>query len=164
VKDAVQFYRTFKQSGSTDRVGLLSDNPDALAKALGRAGDGAVVATFYKPLAVDDAPVRKFVAAMDAAGVKATTTGYAEEGYASVYLLAQAAKGLATIDRASLLGALRATTKFDIGLLAPIDFTKPQQVIPGLRIFNTRVLAGQLKGGKVVNETQFFDSAAPAPA
>ncbi|MEY2436452.1 MAG: hypothetical protein QOF97_1288 [Acidimicrobiaceae bacterium] len=158
--DTVRFARTFKESGSTDRLGLLSANPEKLATAVGGTGEGAVLASFYKPIAVDDAPVQKFVAAMTTAGLEATSE--AELGYSSVYLLAQAAKGLATIDRAGLLVALNATTSFDIGLFAPIDFTKPEQVIPGLRIFNTRLLAGQIKGGKVVSETQFFDAAAPA--
>jgi ABC-type branched-subunit amino acid transport system substrate-binding protein len=157
--DEPQFVRTFKQSGSSARLGLLTGDPEGLAKAVGAAGDGAVVASFYKPISVGDAPVRKFVAAMKAAGLQAT--GQAEEGYASVYLLAQAAKGLPTIDRASLLTALNATTSFDNGLLAPIDFTKPEQVIPGLRVFNTRLLAGQIESGKVVSEAQFFDAAAP---
>jgi ABC-type branched-subunit amino acid transport system substrate-binding protein len=158
--DTVRFARTFKESGSTDRLGLLTGDPEKMAKTVGDTGEGAVLASFYKPIAVDDASVRKFVAAMTAAGLEATSE--AEEGYASVYLLAQAAKGLATIDRAGLVAALNATTSFDIGLLAPIDFTKPEQVIPGLRIFNTRLLAGQIKGGKVVSEPQFFDAAAPA--
>ena len=157
--DEPQFVRTFKQSGSSARLGLLTGDPEGLAKAVGAAGDGAVVASFYKPISVGDAPVKTFVAAMKAAGLQAT--GQAEEGYASVYLLAQAAKGLPTIDRASLLAALNATANFDIGLLAPINFTKPEQVIPGLRIFNTRMLAGRIEGGKVVSETQFFDAAAP---
>jgi ABC-type branched-subunit amino acid transport system substrate-binding protein len=158
--DTVRFARTFKESGSTDRLGLLTGDPEKMAKTIGDTGEGAVLASFYKPIAVDDAPVRKFVASMKAAGLEATSE--AEEGYASVYLLAQAAKGLATIDRAGLVAALNATTSFDIGLLAPIDFTKPEQVIPGLRLFNTRLLAGQVKGGKVVSEPQFFDATAPA--
>jgi ABC-type branched-subunit amino acid transport system substrate-binding protein len=157
--DEVRFVRTFKESGSSARLGLMTDEPDELAKALGAAGDGAVVASFYKPISVGDAPVKKFVAAMKAAGFEAK--GEAEEGYASVYLLAQAAKGLTTIDRASVLASLKATTNFDIGLLAPIDFTKPEQVIPGLRVFNTRLLAGQIESGKVMSEAQFFDAAAP---
>jgi ABC-type branched-subunit amino acid transport system substrate-binding protein len=157
--DEIQFVLTFKQSGSSARLGLMTDEPDELAAAVGAAGDGAVVASFYKPISVGDAPVKKFVSAMKAAGLQAT--GQAEEGYASVYLLAQAAKGLASINRASILAALKATTNFDIGLVAPINFTKPEQVIPGLRIFNTRLLAGQIKGGKVVSETQFFDATAP---
>jgi hypothetical protein len=158
--DAVRFVRTFKASGSTDRLGLLSDDPEKVLKAVGNAGDGAVLASFYKPISVGDAPVRKFVAAMKAAGFPVTSEG--EYGYGAVYLLAQAAKGLATIDRASLLAALNATSSFDIGLFAPIDFTKTEQVIPGLRLFNTRLLAGQIKAGKIVSEAKFFDSATPA--
>jgi ABC-type branched-subunit amino acid transport system substrate-binding protein len=158
-EDEAQFVRTFKQSGSSDRLGLLTGDPEGVAKAVGAAGDGAVVASFYKPISVDDAPVKAFVAAMKAAGLQATSQ--AEEGYASVHLLAQAAKGLPTIDRASLLAALNATTNFDVGLLAPINFTQPEQVIPGLRIFNTRLLAGRIEGGKVVSETQFFNAAVP---
>jgi ABC-type branched-subunit amino acid transport system substrate-binding protein len=157
--DEVQFVRTFKQSGSSDRLGLMTDEPDELAKAVGAAGEGAVIASFYKPISVGDGPVKNFVAAMKAAGFQAT--GQAEEGYASVYLLAQAAKGLATLNRASLLASLKATSNFDIGLLAPINFTKTEQVIPGLRIFNTRLLAGHFAGGKVVSQAQFFDAAAP---
>jgi ABC-type branched-subunit amino acid transport system substrate-binding protein len=158
--DTVRFVHTFEQSGTTARLGLLTGDPEKMAKTVGDAGEGATLASFYKPISVDDAPVRKFVAAMEAAGVEVTSE--AEEGYASVYLLAQAAKGLATIDRAGLIAALNATTSFDIGLLAPIDFTKPEQAIPGLRLFNTRLLAGRIKGGKVVSEAQFFDAAAPA--
>jgi ABC-type branched-subunit amino acid transport system substrate-binding protein len=157
--DEAQFVRIFKQGGTIDRLGLLTGDPEGLAKAVGAAGDGAVVASFYKPISVGDAPVRKFVAAMKAAGLQAA--GQAEEGYASVYLLAQAANGLPTVDRASLLTALNATTSFDVGLFAPVDFTKPEQAIPGLRIFNTRLLAGRIEGGNVISETQFFDAAAP---
>ncbi|MEA3018716.1 MAG: hypothetical protein QOI47_240, partial [Actinomycetota bacterium] len=58
--------------------------------------------------------------------------------------------------------ALNATTNFDIGLLAPIDFTKAQKTIPGVRLFNTRLLAARIKAGKVVSEPKFFDAAAPA--
>jgi ABC-type branched-subunit amino acid transport system substrate-binding protein len=158
--DAVRFVRTLQQTGSTDRLGLMTNDPEGLAKTLGAAGEGAVLAAFCKPISVGDAPVRKFVAAMKAAGLPVTSE--AEEGYASVYLLAQAAKGLATIDRASLLAALNATTNFDIGLLAPIDFTKAQKTIPGVRLFNTRLLAARIKAGKVVSEPKFFDAAAPA--
>lgn len=157
--DNVRLVRTFRESGSTDVLGLLTDDPEGLASELGDAGNGAVFSTFYKPISLSDDPaVAQFVDAMEAANLPVVSN--AVYGYAAVHLLAAAADGLPTLDRASLLAALNGITDFDIGLLAPVDFTTPQTAIPGLRLFNTSLIAGHFEDGQVViDDPNFFDAA-----
>jgi ABC-type branched-subunit amino acid transport system substrate-binding protein len=160
--DLIRFVRTFRESGSDIPLGLLNMDPERIAKELGNAGEGAIITTFYKPVALKDDPdVKRFVAAMEAAKVPIRSS--AELGYASVYLFVDAANrvlaGGGTLDRASILQMLGTITDFDIGLFAPVDFTSPQTTIPGLRLFNTSVFGSVFKGGEVVTDPTFFDVA-----
>ena len=43
--------------------------------------------------------------------------------YAATHLVAEAAEGAATLDAAGVLAALPKITDFDIGIMAPIDFS-----------------------------------------
>lgn len=160
--DQIRVVRTLRESGSDIRLGLLTDDTEGIAKELGQDGDGALVTSFYKPVALKDDPaVKRFVAAMQAADRPIQSV--AELGYASVYLFAEAANRVlaagGTLDRASIMRMMGTITDFDIGLLAPIDFTSPQTLIPGLRLFNTNVVVSVFKGGEVVTDPTFVDIA-----
>ena len=67
--------------------------------------------------------------------------------YAATHLVAQAAKAAATLDAAGVLAALPTITDFDIGIMAPIDFSAPNaNFIPGFtRIFNTKYFFNKIQ-------------------
>jgi hypothetical protein len=81
-------------------------------------------------------------------------------GYAGVLLFAHAIENLTKIDRQAVLTAMNQVTNFDSGLFAPIDYTTPQTLIPGLRLFNTQMISATVTDGALATDGEFFDAAA----
>jgi branched-chain amino acid transport system substrate-binding protein len=130
-------------------TGGQSFNPDTIAD-LGGATDGLYLALWF---ASDDMPgdgVAEYVDAMDAAGASGRSDDLSKLGWVAFELLDQAAEGLPTIDRASILGALNAMSAFDTGGLTPVlDFTTPGQLVAGPRFVNDSCVYAQVQDGTV---------------
>ncbi len=125
----------------------------ATIKTLGPAADGVLMASSFKQLtSTDDPAVQEFLAELAAYDSSLTTDDWSIPGvglgvYASTHLVAQAANAAASVDAAGVLAALPTLTDFDIGIMAPIDFSAPNaNFIPGFtRIFNTKYFINQIQ-------------------
>ena len=127
---AAKFISAADQAGSKLVIGSydLSLEP-ATIKTLGPAADGVIMASSFKQLTTKgDAGVDEFLAELKAYNPSMTTDDWSIPGvgigvYAATHLVAQAAEKAATLDAAGVLAALPTITDFDIGIMAPIDFS-----------------------------------------
>jgi branched-chain amino acid transport system substrate-binding protein len=152
---AAKFISAADQSGSSLVIGSydLSLEP-ATIKTLGPAADGVIMASSFKQLTTKgDAGVDEFLAELKAYNASLTTDNWSIPGvglgvYAATHLVAQAANKAATLDAAGVLAALPTITNFDIGISAPIDFSKPNTTfIPTFtRFFNTKYFFNKIQG------------------
>jgi ABC-type branched-subunit amino acid transport system substrate-binding protein len=125
----------------------------ATIKTLGPAADGVIMASSFKQLTTKDDPgVQAFLAELAAYDPSLTTDDWSIPGvglgvYAATHLTAQAANAADTVDAAGVLAALPTITDFDIGIMAPIDFSAPNaNFIPGFtRIFNTKYFFNKIQ-------------------
>jgi ABC-type branched-subunit amino acid transport system substrate-binding protein len=125
----------------------------ATIKTLGPAADGVIMASSFKQLTTADDPgVQEFLAELAAYDSSLSTDDWSIPGvglgvYAATHLAAQAANAAATVDAAGVLAALPTITDFDIGIMAPIDFSAPNaNFIPGFtRIFNTKYYFNEIQ-------------------
>lgn len=151
---AAKFIQARDQAGSKLLVGSydLSLEP-ATIKTLGAAADGVLMASPFKQLTTKgDKGVDEFLAELKAFNPTETTDTWSIPGvglgvYAGAHLVAQAAQKAATLDAAGVLAALPTISDFDIGIMAPIDFSKPRaDAIPGFtRVFNTKFYFNKIK-------------------
>lgn len=151
---AAKFISAADQAGSSLVIGSydLSLEP-ATIKTLGPAADGVIMASSFKQLTTKgDAGVDEFLAELAAYNPSLTTDDWSIPGvgigvYAATHLVAQAAEKAATLDAAGVLAALPTITDFDIGIMAPIDFSKPNTTfIPTFtRIFNTKYFLNKIQ-------------------
>lgn len=135
-------------------------NADVI-KATGGSADEMYLATqAYLP--TDDPKVpgaAEFRADMEGLGQAALIDGSSQSAWIAVDLLANVAKDLDTVDRASVLEALSTSSGYDAGgQLPPIDFTKPAPNPAYPRLFNDHVAFAQIQDGQVVG---FEDSDLP---
>jgi ABC-type branched-subunit amino acid transport system substrate-binding protein len=122
-------------------------------QAAGSSAEGVLVESqAYLP--VDDASTpgaAQFRAEMAAVGKSDLVDGWSQGSWITLDLLQTAAKGLATVSRASLLDALSKISGFDAGgQIPPVDFTKPAPDPAFPRLFNDQWAPAVVKGGKVV--------------
>lgn len=125
----------------------------ATIKTLGPAADGVLMASSFKQLtSVDDPAVQQFLAELAAYDSSLTTDDWSIPGvglgvFAATHLVAEAANAGASADAAGVLAALPTLTDFDIGVMAPIDFSAPNaNFIPGFtRIFNTKYFLNEIQ-------------------
>jgi branched-chain amino acid transport system substrate-binding protein len=156
--DLVNFIKAAKDSGFqgklvSDSANLLRGVQNGFATTL----EGVYALDEFKPASLTTDPaVAKFNAEVDAVDPKSPKDYTVENAWAAVYLFAQIASSLPTIDAASVLAAVPSVTKFDIGLLPPIDLSKTIDVVPGLRIYNPYVFTEQVKGGQLVAVSNDF--------
>ena len=157
--DLVNFVKAAKAAGFKGK--LVSDAANVLRNLTGGFAstmEGVYVVDEAKPATdTSDPAVQKFNTELAAVDTKVTPDYTVEDAWASVYLFAQVAKPLPTVDAASILAAMPTVTDFDSGVFPPIDFSKPVK-FPGLHIFNPDVFYEQVQGGKLVPVTgQFVD-------
>lgn len=148
--DAAKFVAAARQSGVTLPIsGHSIAFDEATIETLGDAAEGLLVTTTFKPSTTEgDEAVDQFNAEMDAVDADARKNEISMGAWVGVKLLAAVAADLPTIDSASLIKALDGVSGLDLGLMPPVDFSKPIEVIPGLtRIFNTKVMYSEVTDG-----------------
>lgn len=154
-----KFLQARAQAGSEILVGSydLSLEP-AIIATLGDAAEGVLMASPFKQLTTEgDAGVDQFLSELAAYDASMTTDDWSIPGvglgvYAATHLVAQAAEASPTLDAAGVLATLPTITAFDIGIMAPIDFSSSNTTaIPGFtRLFNTKFFFNRIEGGILV--------------
>jgi ABC-type branched-subunit amino acid transport system substrate-binding protein len=121
--------------------------PDVVLKQLGKAGDGVLAPAGYLPFTSTEGVVPQLKREIVAQYPTVPLDQFAESGYASVQVVAHAAKGLRNVTASSLDSALTKVTGFDTGLGPVADFSTPNS-IPGFpRLFNPKVFVWVAKNG-----------------
>lgn len=139
-----------RQSGKPMKMAALSGGlPDPVVALLGSAADGVFIQSAYLPATSSAGVVQKLKKAATAINPKAPYDAFLPGGYASVKLVAYAAKGLKTVTAATLVRALSKVTNFDTGVGPVLTLTKPFPNPTFSRVFNTRQFIGVARGGKV---------------
>jgi len=165
-------------SGGTDGVTLLTDpqtaakvvaearkqgskvafatNIDAVTPAvlasMGDSAEGLYVSGLFAFDDIDQPGVKAFTDALKKYGNGKDSDDFAKQAWVGLQMLDSAAKGLATIDRKSILESLTKMTKFSTGGLTPdIDYTVPGTLLKGTvpRFTNTSVAYAKVEGGVV---------------
>lgn len=156
---AAKFITAADQAGSTLIIGSydLSLEP-ATIETLGPAADGVLMASSFRPLTDTSNPgVEQFFDEMAAYDPTITVDDWSIPGvglgtYAATHLVGEAAAAAATVDAAGVLAALAELTDFDIGIMAPIDFSAPNTTfIPTFtRVFNTSYFFSEIQDTELV--------------
>ena len=151
---AAKFITAADQADSKLLIGSydLSLEP-ATIKTLGPAADGVLMASSFRQLTdVTNPGVKEFLAEMTAYDPTMKTDDWSIPGvgigtYTATHLVGEALSNATTPDAAGVLAALPKITDFDIGITAPIDFSKPNTTfIPTFtRVFNTSYFFSQIK-------------------
>ncbi len=148
--DAAKFVAAARQSGVTLPLsGHTIAFDEATIGELGDAVDGVLVATTFKPSTLEgDETVEEFNAEMDAIDEDARRNEISMGAWIGVKLIAAVAEDLPSVDAPSLVAALDAVDQLDLGLMPPVSFSDPVEIVPGLnRVFNTTVMYTEVDGG-----------------
>jgi ABC-type branched-subunit amino acid transport system substrate-binding protein len=122
-------------------------------QAAGPSADGVLVESqAYLPANDSSTPgAAQFRAEMAAVGESSLVDGWSQGSWIALDLLQTAAKGLTTVDRASLLDALHKISGFDAGgQIPPINLTMPAPNSAFPRLFNDQWSPAVVKNGQVV--------------
>ena len=123
--------------------------PPALVKALGKAANGLIATSGLLPATAAQGAVPKLLQTMQTEYPKVPFDTFAEIGYASVNVVAQAAKGLKDVTASSLTAALPKVTGFDTGLGPVLNLsTAPVSAYP--RLFDDKDYVYVAKNGVYV--------------
>jgi ABC-type branched-subunit amino acid transport system substrate-binding protein len=157
-QDLVTFVRALRQSGSEVSVISVGNNIGrAIANGFGEDLNGVYGVSFLvPPTETDDPDVQRYLEELDAENPDAVKDELSENAWASVHMFADVTEGLDTIDSASVVAALNALDSYDPPLGPPVDFTTPQQTIPGARIFATGVMFTLVEDGEITSLTGEF--------
>jgi branched-chain amino acid transport system substrate-binding protein len=105
--------------------------------------------TYLPPPDASVPGVTQFRADMATIGKTSEVDGNSAAGWLAVDLVATAAQGLATVDRASLLRALGSISSYDGGgMIPPTDFSKAAPLPNFPRLFNTSFSTAVLQNGQ----------------
>jgi ABC-type branched-subunit amino acid transport system substrate-binding protein len=122
--------------------------PDVVLKQLGKAAEGVLAPAGYLPFTSTEGVVPQLKQEILAKYPTVPLDQFAESGYASVQVVAHAAKGLNNVTASSLDSALTKVTGFATGLGPVADFSTPNS-IPGFpRLFNPKVFVWVAKNGE----------------
>jgi ABC-type branched-subunit amino acid transport system substrate-binding protein len=122
-------------------------------QAAGSAANGVLIESqAYLPPASSSVPgATQYRAEMAAVGQTADVDGWAQGGWITMDLLQTAAQNLTTVDRTTLLAALKQVSSFNAGGQIPtVDFTKPAPDPTLPRLFNNQWAPAVVKDGAVV--------------
>jgi ABC-type branched-subunit amino acid transport system substrate-binding protein len=122
-------------------------------QAAGSSADGVLVESqAYLPADDSSTPgAAQFRAEMAAVGQSALVDGWSQGSWITLDLLQTAAKGLSTVNRTTLLDALRKISGFDAGgQIPPVNLTKPAPNPAFPRLFNDHWSPAVVKNGEVV--------------
>ena len=123
--------------------------PSTLVKALGNAANGLLATAGMLPPTSTEGVVPKLVQTMWTEYPKVPFDQFAETGYASVIVVAHAAKGLGDVTSSSLMTALSTVNGFDTGLGPVLDFSMaPVAAYP--RLFTIKDYVYVAKNGDYV--------------
>jgi ABC-type branched-subunit amino acid transport system substrate-binding protein len=125
------------ESGPKMKLVVLSGGlPDALASQIGAQANGVYTVSGYLPFTSESGVVQELGAKAKAKNPKVPPETFTQTGYASVGVVAEAAKGLEEITAATLMEALPTVSNYDTGLGPVLNLTKSIGV-PGFeRTFN----------------------------
>jgi branched-chain amino acid transport system substrate-binding protein len=142
-----------KQADGNVKIGMpaASVSPTVL-KFLGANGDGMFVAGAGQPESSSAPGIKLFNADMKKHAPDAARGDLAIDAWASVWLFERLAKELETIDRASILKAVKSLENYDLGgIYGPLTTTKPFTDYPGMKcLANSTVVAEKISNGKFV--------------
>ena len=123
--------------------------PSTLINALGNAANGLSATAGMLPPTSTQGVVPKLARTMRAEYPKVPFDQFAETGYASVTVVAHAAKGLGDVTSSSLMSALPKVKEFDTGLGPVLDFSiAPVSAYP--RLFTVKDYVYVAKSGDYV--------------
>jgi len=121
--------------------------PDVVLAQLGASADGVIATSGFLPSSSSDGIVQALGEKAKAAAPDAPFDQFSKTGYASVQIIAEAAKSLDEVTPADLTTAITQISGFDTGLGPVLDFTTPNS-IPGYeRVFNTKIYLYVAKDG-----------------
>ena len=153
-QDAINFIQSYISSGKTGvKFALITTDAEAVIKVIkGQKID------FYGSASYDRRNTR-FLADMKAAGYKKTPVGQEIVSYSAVMAVAEAAKGLPTLDGPSLYAKLPTMTALDLGTILPvIDFTQAgKPVALATRVSNVCMKISKLGKTDYVIQSKEFD-------
>lgn len=130
--------------------------PEVLAD-LGDAAEGMYLALWYAADDSDAVGLQQYLEDLEAHGGTDLSDDLSKLGWIAFELLDQAATGLETIDRRSILDALNGMSAFDSGGLTPVlDFTTPGTLVSGPRFVNDTCVYAQVRDGAVVSISDDF--------
>ncbi len=140
-QDAINFIESYISSGKTGvKFGLITTDAAAVIKAIkGQKLD------VYGSVSLDRRN-KQFLADMKAAGYKKTPVGQEPVSYSAVMAVAEASKGLTTLDGPSLYAKLPTITNLDLGSMLPIiDFSQAGKPVPlATRVSNVCIKVSKL--------------------
>lgn len=135
-------------SGPKLKVAFLGGGfPDSLAAQMGTSANGVEVVAGYLPSTSKS--VIKLANEAKALAPKVTFDAFTEHGYASVMVVAQAAKDLKTVTASALMRALPKITHYNTGLGPIVDFAAKPPVAGFPRLFNPYYYVAVAKNGKM---------------
>jgi len=157
--DAVKFVQAAHQAGVTAKIGMITEEPENLIKALGAQAEGILMTSDTKLLGqTDDPAIKQYLADAKLAG-KDVSGRAMSTGWAAVKLFELAAKQASSIDAAGILATMKTMSNADVGVYPPIDFTKHITELPLTHIFNDKVMYAKVQNGQLVPITGQFVNA-----
>lgn len=160
-QDAVNFVIAAKQKDPKVKLAVISTEPGAFQKALGKDAAGIIQApATLPPTTVKTKEGKRFLKEMKAGGFK-DTSGFRLNSWMSMQVLAQIADGLPDVTAAAVFDKLNTTTGLETGLTPPLQWTTPADVsLPLARVFSACELAVKMTKTKKVKVVtgKFFDA------
>jgi ABC-type branched-subunit amino acid transport system substrate-binding protein len=166
-EDSSRFIVAARQAGFDGKISVTSAviTPDFLEQ-LGDAANGMYVANLTRPGTQLKVPaVRQMVKEFKSFKSDLAVNDSSAQAWAGVHLIAEALTGATTLDGTTLQSVLNQDKDWDLGIIPPVNFTKPVavSVLPDARIFNLTVLYTRVKDGKLIAKGDFIDpSVAPS--
>lgn len=152
-QDATNFIISLKQTNPDVPISATTTDFAGVIDALGDLSDGIYVTTFFDTPTTNPDAYTRFTDALEAAGFK-EFSGFRNNSYSAVQVVAQVIEPLAEKTSAALYAALPTVTDLKVDLLPPLQFTTPAGAIP--RVFNVCGLWQQLDGGEFTTLTDTF--------
>jgi|SRR5581483_1781649 len=161
-QDATNFIIQLRQTNPNVKISATTTEFDAVVKALGPQAAGILVTSFFHNEQSNPAAWKAYTDDMQAAGFT-NYSGFRENSYAAVMVVAKVLESAPEATAAALYDALPKAQNIDVGVLPPLQFTKGG--VGGVpRVFNPCGRYGQLDAnGNLTNLGGFIDMFTGAP-
>jgi ABC-type branched-subunit amino acid transport system substrate-binding protein len=148
--DVVKLVQAVKASGKQMPIaGVTGQFNDTTLATMGTAADGSIVASDFQDPNGKTAAMTKY--RKDLKKLKENHIEQGLQSWAAANLFLDVAKGVkGNIDHTSFANALNNAKNVNLGVMAPLDFTKENPSPNYPRIFNRQVYVYQAKNGKLV--------------